>query len=305
MESTCDPGEVAIAVRDLTKTFARETAVDHLSFDVPWGRVTGFLGPNGAGKSTTLRMILGLARPTDGTSYVIGCRYVDLERPASSVGALLETQQFHPLRSARDHLSIYAALAEVSSARVDEVLDLVSLTDARNKKVGTFSLGMKQRLGVATALLGDPRVLILDEPANGLDPAGIRWLRTFIQRFADDRRAVFVSSHLLSEIAQMADDVVVIDRGRLLIHAPVETLTERSGARTHVRTDQPERLRDLLVAEGHPVELTSHDSLAVSAPAAAVGLVAAEASIPIVELRAQETSLEDVFFELTRSEELR
>jgi ABC-2 type transport system ATP-binding protein len=305
MELTQDPSSVAIAARDLTKIFRNQTAVDHLSFDVPWGRVTGFLGPNGAGKTTTLRMIVGLATPTAGSTFVAGHAFEELEGPVRLVGGLLETQQFHPLRTAEDHLAIYATVTGVPPKRVDAVLEQVSLSEARSKKVGKFSLGMRQRLGLATALLAEPRILILDEPANGLDPAGIRWLRRFIQAFADADHAVFVSSHQLGEISQIADDVVVIDRGRLVKQAAVQELRQSSGPRTHVRTDQPERLRDLLLADHRPAELTSHDSLTVSAPPDHVGRVAAAAGIPVLELRAEEGSLEDVFFELTRSEGIR
>ena len=220
----------ALDVEGLTKVYDGQRAVDDLSFGIEWNRVTGFLGPNGAGKSTTLKMILGLAAPTAGRAEVAGRSYGELPEPGKVVGALLETQQFHPLRRARDHLRVYAAAMGVGDERVGEVLDLVELGEVGRKKVGHFSLGMRQRLGLATALLGDPSVLVLDEPGNGLDPAGIRWLRTFLRGFASEGRAVFVSSHLLGEISQIADEVVVIDHGRLVVQAATADLIARAPA---------------------------------------------------------------------------
>jgi ABC-2 type transport system ATP-binding protein len=220
----------AIEARGLTKRYGPVEAVRDLSFTVEPGTVTGFLGPNGAGKSTTMRMILGLVAPDGGSASVLDGRYRDLPEPLKTVGAVLDGQAFHPRRRARSHLRALAAAAGIDRARVDEVLAQVELTDAAGRKAGQFSLGMKQRLALASALLGDPRVLILDEPANGLDPAGIRWLRRFLRAFADDGRTVFVSSHLLGEVAQLADDVVVIDRGRLVTQSTVAALT--AGART-------------------------------------------------------------------------
>ena len=213
------PGSPAIVSRGLTKRFGAVTAVDDLSFEVRPGRVTGFLGPNGAGKSTTLRMLLALVKPTSGSATVLGMPYTSLAQPTLAVGAVLEVQSFHPLRTGRNHLRVLAAAAGLSDARVTEVLDQVGLTDAADRKAGGYSLGMRQRLGLAGALLGDPQVLILDEPANGLDPQGIRWLREFLQWFAGRGNAVLVSSHLLSEMALMADDVIVIDHGRLIARA--------------------------------------------------------------------------------------
>jgi ABC-2 type transport system ATP-binding protein len=218
-------GSPAIAARGLTKRFGRVHAVDDLSFEVRPGRVTGFLGPNGAGKSTTMRMVLGLVRPTAGSAAVLGLPYASLERPATAVGAVLEVQSFHPQRTGRNHLRVLAAASGVPDTRVDEVLALVDLTDAADRRAGGYSLGMRQRLGLAGALLGDPRVLILDEPANGLDPQGIRWLREFLREFAANGNAVLVSSHLLSEMAQMADEVIVIDRGRLVRQGSLADLT--------------------------------------------------------------------------------
>jgi ABC-2 type transport system ATP-binding protein len=218
-------GTPAITVRGLTKRFRDVTAVEGLSFEVRPGRVTGFLGPNGAGKSTTLRAILGLVEPTAGTASVNGVPYRDLEDPARTVGAVLETQCFSPLRSGRNHLRMLAAASGIADERVDEVLELVDLAGAGTRRAGRYSLGMRQRLGLAAALLGDPSVLILDEPANGLDPLGIRWLRDFLQGFASRGAAVLVSSHQLSEMQHMADEAIVIHRGRLIRHASVADLT--------------------------------------------------------------------------------
>jgi ABC-2 type transport system ATP-binding protein len=219
-------GTPAIVARGLTKRFGPMQAVDGLSFEVTPGRVTGFVGPNGAGKSTTLRMLLGLVAPDDGTATVLGLPYASLERPMRTVGAVLETQSFHPLRTGRNHLRVLAAASGIDDDRVDEVLDVVGLTGAAGRKAGAYSLGMRQRLGLASALLGDPSVLILDEPANGLDPHGIRWLRTTLRSFASGGKAVLVSSHVLTEMAQMADEVIVIDRGRLVRQGSVDELTK-------------------------------------------------------------------------------
>ncbi len=217
-------GSVIVA-RGLTKRYGRKLAVDDLSFEVGGGKVTGFLGPVGAGKTTTLRMILGLATPTAGEATINGSRYRDLEEPLHHVGEVLETSSFHPRRTARNHLRVLAAPGGISERRVDEVLNRVGLTESASTNVGEFSVGMCLRLGLASALLGDPRVLILDEPAGGLDPAGIRWLREFLRSFAAQGSAVFVSSRTLAEMAQLADEAVVIDHGRLVVHAPVGELT--------------------------------------------------------------------------------
>ena len=292
----------AIEVRDLSKTFGDVRAVDGLSFDIPMGKVTGFLGPNGAGKSTTLRMILGLVRPDGGSAAILGTPYAALSEPARSIGTLLDTDQFHPRRSGRNHLRVLASAAGISETRVDEVLDAVELGAAARRKVGGYSLGMKQRLGLATALLGDPKVLVLDEPANGLDPAGIRWLRNLLRGFVSGDRAVLVSSHLLAEIAEMAHDVVVIHQGRLVTHAAVKDLLERASTSVRVVTPQPERFVDLLMARGIPVDQVSDDTLRVEAGREVIGAIAAEAGIPIFGLDEEERSLEDVFFELTGAE---
>ena len=213
-----------VSIRGLTKHFGKVQAVTDLSFEVPSGRVTGFLGPNGAGKTTTLRMALGLIRPTSGQALIGGRHYADLDRPRQVVGALLEATGFHPGRRGRDHLRVLAQAAGVPPKRVEEVLDLVELTDSADRRVGGYSLGMRQRLGLASALLGDPRVLILDEPANGLDPAGISWLRGLLRELAAQGRAVVISSHVLSEVEQTADAVVIIHEGRLRYSGPLDGL---------------------------------------------------------------------------------
>jgi ABC-2 type transport system ATP-binding protein len=214
-----------IECRSLVKRYGDVVAVDGISFTLERGTVTGFLGPNGAGKTTTLRLLLGLAEPTSGEALIFGSRYRELQQPLCRVGAVLESGDYHPSRSGRDHLRMLALAGEIPPARVDEVLELVELGRAAKRRVRTYSLGMRQRLGVAAALLGDPEVLVLDEPANGLDPAGVRWLRTFLQSLATAGRTVLVSSHLLAEVAQTVDQVLIIDHGRLLAHGSLHELT--------------------------------------------------------------------------------
>jgi len=213
-----------VAVSGLTKRYGEVTAVDDLSFSLAAGTVTGFLGPNGAGKTTTLRLLLGLAEPTSGTALVFGRRYEQLEQPSRRVGAVLESGDFHPGRSGRDHLRVLAVASDIEPGRVDDMLDLVGLAAAATRPVKTYSLGMRQRLGLAGALLGDPELLVLDEPANGLDPAGVHWLRTVLRTFADDGGTVLVSSHLLAEVAQTVQHVVIIDRGRIVANAPLDDI---------------------------------------------------------------------------------
>jgi ABC-2 type transport system ATP-binding protein len=264
--------------------------------------VTGFLGPNGAGKSTTMRMILGLIHPTSGRATVLGRPYRELEAPGRSVGALLDTAQFHPARTGVNHLRVLAtAMHKDERSRIPELLELVQLGDEANKKVGAYSLGMKQRLGIAAALLGSPEVLILDEPANGLDPAGMRWLRGFLRRLAGLGKTVFVSSHLLDEISHMAHEVIVINRGQLVTQSSVQELLRRASFGSRVNTPQPERLRDALTARGIDVTLAAHDQLVVGAPPESVGHVALDAGIPVTGLNGEQQSLEDVFLELTRA----
>jgi ABC-2 type transport system ATP-binding protein len=219
-----------VSISTLTKRYRDVVAVDDVTFSLDAGTVTGFLGPNGAGKTTTLRLLLGLAQPTAGEALVFGRRYHDLDHPVRRVGAVLESDDFHPGRSGRDHLRMLAIAAEIAPRRVDEVLALVDIEAAADRRVKTYSLGMRQRLGLAGALLGDPELLVLDEPANGLDPAGVRWLRTFFRGFAEAGGAVLVASHVLAEVAQAVDQVVVIDRGRLVAEATLDEITR--GGRT-------------------------------------------------------------------------
>jgi ABC-2 type transport system ATP-binding protein len=290
---------MSIEVEGLSKVYSGRPAVDDITFTVEPGRVTGFLGPNGAGKSTTMRMILGLVHPTAGRARVLGRPYRNLEAPSRSVGALLETTQFHPARTGLNHLRILAGAMRVDEGRIHEVLQLVELGNAGNKNVGAYSLGMRQRLGIAAALLGSPQVLVLDEPANGLDPAGMRWLRGFLRRLAGEGKTVFVSSHLLDEIAHMAHEVIVINRGQLVTQSSVEHLLHRSSSRSRVQTPQPERLRDALAARDIDVTLVAHDELVVGAPSETLGQVAVDAGIPVTGLSAEQRSLEEVFLELT------
>ena len=292
-------------------------AVDKLSFSLDPGTVTGFLGPNGAGKTTTLRMLLHLVQPTAGQALVFGRRYQDLERPAAQVGAVLEAADFHPGRSGRDHLfSLALALGRetrgghwflererAAAQRVDAVLDLVELTTAGHRRVGSYSLGMRQRLGLAAALLGDPSLLILDEPANGLDPEGVRWLRDFVRSFAADGKTVFVSSHVLAEVAQTVDDVIIINKGRLVTISPLAELTARRTGAVRVRTPGAHRLHAKLEAEGLRSTLLDGDELVVEgAPSARVSEIAYQAGVPLHELVSESSSLEDVFLELTKGE---
>ena len=290
----------AIAVRGVTKRFGSVTAVDDLTFEVRPGVVTGFLGPNGAGKSTTLRIMLGLVAPTEGTATILGSPYGRLHDPARAVGAVLETQSFNPLRSGRNHLRTIATAARIPTARVDEVLEEVGLTAAARRYAGKYSLGMRQRLALGAALLGEPRILVLDEPANGLDPQGIRWLRGFLRDFAARGNAVLVSSHVLTEMAELADEAIVIDRGRLVRHAPISELTRTTGD-VVVRTPQAEVLTALLRSNGMEVGTNGDGALhVVGGDAARIGTLASEAGVPLVELSERHATLEDVFFELTQ-----
>ena len=229
---TPPPSESVVSVSSLTKRYGALTAVENLTFSLERGTVTGFLGPNGAGKTTTLRLLLGLAEPTSGEALVFGRRYRELDQPVRRVGAVLESSDFHPGRSGRDHLRVLALAAEadIGRGRVEEALELVELASDANRRVGTYSLGMRQRLGLAAALLGEPDLLILDEPANGLDPAGMYWLRTFMRWFAGQGGTVLISSHVLAEVAQTVDQVVIIDRGRLVAAERLDELTARGEA---------------------------------------------------------------------------
>jgi ABC-2 type transport system ATP-binding protein len=287
-----------IEVEHLTKRFRTATAVDDLSFSVPRGRITGFLGPNGAGKTTTLRIVLGLALPTSGRASVAGRRYRELDAPLKTVGAVLEASNYHPARSGRNHLRVLATAAGIAQARVDQVLAEVELSDAARRRVGGYSLGMRQRLSVAAALLGEPELLVLDEPANGLDPEGIRWLRNFLRSFADSGGTVFVSSHVLAEVSQLADEAVIIHRGKLVAHQPVVELIAQAAGATRVRSPRAAALLERLQAAGIEAEADG-DRLAVHAPPERVGDLAAEAGIPLHELVADTGSLEEAFLELT------
>jgi ABC-2 type transport system ATP-binding protein len=290
----------AISVQGLTKRFGDVLAVDRLSFEVGPGTVTGFLGPNGAGKTTTLRMLLGLVAPTSGTATIDGRPYRELADPLRRVGAVLEAGGFHPGRSARDHLRVQATAAGLPARRIGEVLEQVGLAAAGRRRVGGFSLGMRQRLGLAAALLGDPEVLVLDEPANGLDPEGVHWLRGLVRGLADQGRTVLVSSHLLAEVAQTVDRVVIIDRGRLVAQSTLAALTAGADRTVRVRTPQPEALRDLLVARGATVTLDGPDRLvAGGVTAEQVGQAAAAGGVVLHEMRFERSNLEDVFLELT------
>jgi ABC-2 type transport system ATP-binding protein len=290
----------AIDVHGLTKRFGDVLAVDGLGFEVEEGTVVGFLGPNGAGKTTTLRMLLGLVTPTAGTATFDGRAYRELPAPTRVVGAVLEASGFHPGRSARNHLRVLAAAAGLPGRRADEVLGQVGLAEAANRRVGGFSLEMRQRLGLAAALLGDPEVLLLDEPANGLDPEGIHWLRGLIRRQADAGRTVLVSSHVLAEVAQTVDQVVIIARGRLVAQSTLADLTAGAATAVRVRTPQAEALRDRLAAAGTAVELDGPDRLVVTgATSEQVGRAAAAAGIVLHEMRFERSNLEEVFLELT------
>ena len=295
-----------IEVRDLTKRFGDKLAVDHLSFDVAPGRVTGFLGPNGAGKSTTMRLILGLDRPQSGTATIDGLRYDQLHRPLCTVGALLEAKAMHPGRSAYQHLLFLAASQGLPRRRVNEVVSLVGLTAVAHKRTRTYSLGMSQRVGIAAAMLGDPRVLLLDEPVNGLDPEGILWIRNLMKHLAAEGRTIFVSSHLMNEMAVTADHLIVIGKGKLIADGPTQEFIERSSERSVlVRSPQAAALTELLVAEGGKVTAGPGNdgqpgTLTVTGLAAPrIGEIAAGRGIVLHELTPQLASLEEAYMELT------
>ncbi|MEV6277381.1 ATP-binding cassette domain-containing protein [Nocardia sp. NPDC051832] len=291
-----------IELRGLTKHYGQTVAVQDLSFTVQPGQVTGFLGPNGAGKSTTMRMILGLDQPTAGTALINGMPYHELESPLREVGALLDAKWVHPNRSARSHLRWMAATNDIPATRVDEVLKLVGLSEVAGKPAGGFSLGMSQRLGLAGALLGDPQVLLFDEPVNGLDPEGILWIRRFMQRLASEGRTVLVSSHLLSEMAQTAEHLVVIGRGQLISDSSTKEFIEKASESTvRVRSPQLDQLRSLLTSNGMTVrEEDGSDALiAVDVTSDAVGKLAAANEITLYELSPQRASLEEAFMRMT------
>jgi ABC-2 type transport system ATP-binding protein len=293
----------AVEIGDLSKRFGKVEAVKGLSFEVQAGRVTGFLGPNGAGKSTTLRALLGLVRPTAGTATFGGRRYHELERPSAQVGAVLEDTAFHPGRTGRNHLRVLAAAGEHPTDRVDDVLSVVGLGAAANRRAKGYSMGMRQRLAIAAALLGDPEVLILDEPTNGLDPPGISWMRGLLREHAGKGRAVLVSSHLLAEVAQSVDDVVIISHGELRGHGTLEeVLGGDDGPATEVRTPDPERLARALEGRGYAVERAGDVLLVLGASPEQVGPVAADEQVTVLGLAPRVRSLEAAFLALTGDE---
>ena len=290
-----------ITVENLTKTYGNRRAVDNLSFDVRSGRVTGFVGPNGSGKSTTMRMMVGLTRPDAGEVRYGGVGYTDLSHPARVVGSVLDARVMHPGRSARNHLRAMAAVAGIPASRVDAVLAIVGLETAATQRAGGFSLGMRQRLALAGALLGDPEVLLLDEPANGLDPDGIRWLRTYLRDFADRGGTVFVSSHLISELAMFADDLVVIGGGKLLAAQPLHDITALDDVRVVVETPEPAELIALLSAEGAAVETVDRQLLIRGITRTHVSQLAFDNRIQLTELTQTAKSLEDTLLDMTKA----
>ena len=290
-----------IIIDHLTKRFGATTAVDDLSFRVPPGVVTGFLGPNGSGKTTTMRALLGLISPTSGSATLDGVAYRELAAPSREVGALLEPDAFHPGRSGRDHLRVVAAGAGRPRRRVEEVLELVALSDAADRDAGGYSLGMQQRLGLATALLGEPEVLVLDEPANGLDPQGVRWLRDLLAHYATNGATVLVSSHLLNEMALIAEEVVVIREGRLVTHGRVDEVTGAGGVNVRVAGPDLAPLLAALQSDGSRVERGPDGHVEVAGTdAAAIGALAHRLGVELHELTPRSPSLEDAFLELTR-----
>jgi ABC-2 type transport system ATP-binding protein len=296
--------ETAIQVDGLVKRFGDVTAVDSLSFTARAGAVTGFLGPNGAGKTTTLRALLGLITPTAGSATIQGRPYGELERPFAHVGAVLEATSFHPGRRARQHLGMLARASGIPSERVPLVLEEVGLADAGDRRVKGFSLGMRQRLGLAAALLGDPQVLILDEPTNGLDPEGVHWLRTFVRDFAEGGGTALISSHLLAEVAQTVDDVVIVARGRLVTQSALADLAAKSHSGIRVRTPQAESLVDALSARGIATDIPEPDVvLAFATTTELVGEAAAGAGAVVYEMTNERFDLEELFLELTTERE--
>ncbi|MFF3848102.1 ATP-binding cassette domain-containing protein [Streptomyces sp. NPDC002328] len=294
----------SIDVHDLTKEYGTRRAVEGLTFRVLPGRVTGFLGPNGAGKSTTLRLVLGLDRPTSGAATLDGRPYAALDEPLRHVGALLDAQAPHGSRTGRDHLRVLAASNRVPVRRVDEVLEETGLAPAARRRVKTYSLGMRQRLGIAAALLGDPQVVLLDEPSNGLDPEGIVWIRALLRRLAGEGRTVLVSSHLMNETASFADHLVVLGRGRLLADTPTRDFIDaRVRPRVRIRTTDPAALGAALARHGH--EAVAHDDghwTVHHARVDDIGRLASDAGVPLLELTAEEGTLEQAYFDLTAAD---
>ncbi|WP_190199928.1 ABC transporter ATP-binding protein [Streptomyces djakartensis] len=290
-----------IEVRELTKRYGDKTAVDRLSFSVKPGQVTGFLGPNGAGKSTTMRVIIGLDAPTSGSATVNGRRYAQHAAPLQEIGSLLEARSVHPGRTAFAHLMALARTHGIPRRRVDEVIELAGLHSVAHKRAGAFSLGMGQRLGIAAALLGDPEIIMLDEPVNGLDPEGVLWVRELLSGLAAEGRTVMLSSHLMSETALIADHLVVVGRGRLLADTTVDGLIQEVGGRdVKVATTEPERLRSLLSGPGVTITSSAAEELVVlGVDARGIGAIAAQHGIPLYELTPQTVSLEEAFMDIT------
>jgi ABC-2 type transport system ATP-binding protein len=289
-----------VEAESLTRRFGEVSAVTDLSFALEAGTITGFLGPNGAGKTTTLRMVLGLVAPSSGRALVFDHPYAELPRAALRIGAVLEATDFHPGRSGRDHLRMLGQAVNIPDSRADEVLRLVDLGDAARRRVKGYSLGMRQRLGLAAALLGDPELLILDEPANGLDPEGVRWLRDFLHKLASEGRTVLISSHVLAEVAQTADRVLIISRGQLVLSSSLTELTARAGGAVRVRSGDPQRLTKALRDEALQVTTgTGHALLVQGASSERIGEIAFAAGVPVHELVNDAGLLEDVFLELT------
>jgi ABC-2 type transport system ATP-binding protein len=292
--------EGQIVVSGLTKIYPKVRAVDALSFTVQPGRVTGFLGPNGSGKTTTLRMMLNLVRPSGGNATISGSRYADLAKPLGTVGAVLEASNAHKGRTGRNHLRVMCAAAGYPLKRADEVLDMVGLAPAAKRKFRGYSLGMRQRLGIAGAMIGDPRVLVLDEPANGLDPEGIRWMREFLRAFASQGRTVLVSSHLLSEMELLADDLVIIANGKMITEGPVGQILSGHAGSVRVRSPQSQALAEALRAAGATVVAGPDESLEISGvDAPVVGRTALAHQVELHELVSQRPDLEQVFLQLT------
>jgi ABC-2 type transport system ATP-binding protein len=305
-KSACLEGTVVdgrIVVSNLTKVFGGLRAVDDLSFTVEPGSVMGFLGPNGAGKTTTLRCLLGLISPTKGTATISGRRYCELAHPLATVGALLESSDFHPGRTARNHLLVLCMAAAIPDRRADEVLEMTGMTNTANRRVGTFSTGMRQRLGLAAALLGDPSVLVLDEPANGLDPAGINWVRQMLRYLAGEGKTVLVSSHLLAEMEHTADNIVIIDKGRLIQTGRLADILGTTTSVVRVRTPRPDLLRAALIGAGLTAEPRDGALVVAHTDAARVGHLAFTAGIELQELTEERSDLEQVFLELTTNAE--
>ena len=293
-----------IEATGLTKVYGDKTAVDGVSFTVQAGRVTGFLGPNGAGKSTTMRMIMGLDRPTSGSVTVNGVPFAQHAAPLREVGSLLDAKAVHTGRTAYNHLLAMAATHSSPRKRVQEVIEMTGLGEVAKKKVKGFSLGMGQRLGIAAALLGDPQTIILDEPVNGLDPEGVVWVRNLVKYLASEGRTVFLSSHLMSEMAMTADHLIVIGRGRIIADAPIgEIIPGKGQSRARVRTDQPEQLMRLLADDGVSVEVQDHELLQVTGlPPRDIARTALDNRIMVYELTPLQASLEEAYMELTKDE---